>query len=570
MMDWIRQNFASPVFTGDEHKTRVVALLNTILLVTLLMTIVSTLGLLIVGSDSWVFDILLAIVLCGGFLFLRNLLRHGHVQVVSWIFSVLLWIVITVLVFTSGGIRSTSITGYFLVVVVVSFILGVYQAVIFGVLSALSLGVLVFAEITGRVISVSVPVGWDDWLTLSFTLGLTTLLASLSAHSISRALVQAQTNEMILIENNRDLHQERVKLEARTHNIERRTQLLQTTVQVGRMIVEVEDLTGLLPRIVVLISEHFGFYHTAVFMLDESGQWAVLRAASSELGAQMLARAYRLRVGQTGRVGDVIHRGVARIESNLESTSALADSPDLPETRSAMTLPLRVHGRIVGALDVQSKVPEAYGDEEVAVLQMLADQVAIAIHNAQLLGDLQTHLDLERRVYGASGREPWGSISSESRDILHTQLGLGYVSDVTGVRTVTHPWGTEMVKAYQTGQTLISAPDYGATIAIPIIGREGPLGVFRLSKPEGARAWTDEEIELMEVLTQQMSVALESARLYRESQRLVTEERLVGDVTARIRESLEVDDVLRVAVTELRGALQLAEVEVRMGDVSLT
>lgn len=330
----------------------------------------------------------------------------------------------------------------------------------------------------------------------------------------------------------------------RTRDLERRARYLEASALVARDATSVLEPQQLLERVTSLISSHFDFYHAGIFLLDEAKEWAVLQAASSAGGQRMLARNHRLRVGEVGIVGYVTGRGEARVALDVGRDAVFFDNPDLPDTRSEMALPLRARGEIIGALDVQSTEPEAFSEEDVAVLQTLADQVAMAISNVRLYQQVQESLMAERRAYGELGREAWV-------EVLRSQLGLGYTSDADGVRLVTGRSGA------QSGDGL-------SLLEIPVAVRGQVIGTISARKPDGAGEWTGEEIGLMETLTEQLSVALESARLYRDTQLRVTRERLTGEITARIRETLDMDTVLKTAVQEVRRALNLPEVVIRL------
>ncbi len=334
----------------------------------------------------------------------------------------------------------------------------------------------------------------------------------------------------------------------RTHDLETRTRYLQATAEVAHSASSVLDPAQLLSRIVTLISEQFGFYHTGIFLLDSSGEWAVLQAASSEGGQRMLARGHRLQVGQQGIVGYTTGRGEPHIVSDVGADAVYFDNPDLPETRSEMALPLRARGEIIGALDVQSTEPGAFGQEDVAVLQTLADQVAIAISNARLFQQAQESLAAERRAYSLLSRRAW-------QESLAARPALGYRYDQNGVTPLNgHP------RAHQPAEGL---PEL--TLSVKVRGQV--IGTVNAHKPKDSDRWTEEEVTLMQTLTDQLGVALESARLYEDSQRRAAREQLTSQVTARMRETLDMDTVLQTALREIGERLGIAEIEVRIGGI---
>jgi GAF domain-containing protein/HAMP domain-containing protein len=345
------------------------------------------------------------------------------------------------------------------------------------------------------------------------------------------------------------------RVEARTEDLARRTRYLEATAEVARDVAAQQDVQTLLSSVVRLISDRFGFYHAGIFLRDSSGEWMVLQAASSRGGQRMLSRGHRLRVGEEGIVGYVTAHGEPRVALDVGDDAVFFDNPDLPETHSEIALPLRVRGVIIGALDVQSKVPEAFRDEDVEVLQTLADQVAVAISNARLFEETQKRLETERRAYGELTREAWAQM-------LRSQPIQGFLSHAEATIPAGDLERPEMKMALRTGEIM---PDpEKKRLAIPIKVRDQVIGVVDGRKPDGGGAWTAEEIEVLQTLTDQLSLALESARLYADTQRRAAREQIVGEVTSRMRETLQMETVLNTAVREIGEALGLAALDVRL------
>jgi GAF domain-containing protein len=230
-----------------------------------------------------------------------------------------------------------------------------------------------------------------------------------------------------------------------------------------------------------------------------------------------------------------------------------------------MALPLISRGRVIGALDVQSTEEAAFTDEDIAVLQAMSDQLANAIENARLFQQAQESLEAERRAYGELSRQAW-------EELLRTQPDLSHRYDPDGILPPDSRWREEMKLAASRGETILGGPSSslvpgggrGATLAAPIKIRDQVIGVLDGHKPAGAGQWTPEETVLMETLAEQLGLALESARLYQDSLRRAEHERLTSQVTARMRETLDIEMVLKTAVQEVRQALGLPEVVVRL------
>jgi GAF domain-containing protein len=156
---------------------------------------------------------------------------------------------------------------------------------------------------------------------------------------------------------------------------------------------------------VQLISSYFGYYHAGIFILDDVREYAVLQAANSEGGQRMLARGHKLRIGQVGIVGNVADIGVPRIALDVGDDAIFFNNPDLPLTRSEIALPLKARGQVIGVLDVQSIDEAAFSNDDVETLQVLADQVALALDNARLLKESRDALEELRNLYGQRTRQ---------------------------------------------------------------------------------------------------------------------------------------------------------------------
>lgn len=341
-----------------------------------------------------------------------------------------------------------------------------------------------------------------------------------------------------------------------------RTQNLLTAAEVSRATIAVLEMDKLLPQVVNLIRDRFNLYYVGLFLVDETGEWthdrpgrwAVLRAGTGEPGHIMMERGHKLEVGGRSMIGRCVASGEADIQLDVGEAAVHFDNPDLPDTHSEMALPLRVRDQVVGAVTVQSVQAAAFDEADVAVMQTMVDQVATAIDNARLFSQVQQSLEVERRVYGELTRETW-------QQQLQSSPAIGFLSNRRQTIPASGFWRPEMHTALRAGQA-VQDPS-GSMLSIPIRVRDQVIGVIGGRKAEG-NAWAPEEIGLLQTLSDQLGVALESARLYQDTQRRAARERLSAQVTARMRESLDMETVLRTAVAEMRQALELEGVVVQL------
>jgi GAF domain-containing protein len=551
MLGWIRKFMGVPVFEGDEDKSRVARLLSAVLWASLIVMLVYGISTLAFPNPREALSFVSIVIAVN--LIALLLMRRGHVQTASLVFLSTVWVFLSLVALAFGGIDGTAVFGYAVVVVMAGLLLGGFGGIIFAVLSIVAGLALVWAESNAFLppsMGPNPPLA--RWAAMSLYVLMTAALLFIANRGLDEALGRARRYADEL-EGQRGRLEKMV--EERTKHLDTRARYLEATSEVARDAASVLNLGELLSRVVTLLSERFGFYHAGIFLLDSTGEWAVLQAASSEGGQRMLDRGHRLGIG-VGIVGHVVQEKEPRIALDVGEDAVYFDNPDLPDTRSEMALPLQARGELIGVLDVQSVEPEAFTPEDVALLHTLADQVALAIDNARLFQQAQESLEAERRAYGQLSHEAWG-------ELLGARPDLGLLRNNQGAFIDRDVWRPEMDVALQTGKTARGGDD-ATSLAIPIKVGGQVIGVIDARKPSGSGAWTAADAGMMEVLTEQLGVTLESARLYQDTQRLAVRDRLVSQVTSRMRESLDVQRVLETAADELYHAFGLDKVVIRL------
>ena len=170
---------------------------------------------------------------------------------------------------------------------------------------------------------------------------------------------------------------------------ERRSRLLKAANRVGKEVASLLDLDLLLPQTVNIICEAYGLYYAGVFLLDEQGEYAVLRAGYGKAGKAMLTEGHKLRVGTDSMIGACIAMGEARIALDVGEERVHFKNPHLPHTRSEMALPLIYGGKTLGAVTIQSSEERAFSEDDITTLLTMAEHLAVAINNAHLLEELK-------------------------------------------------------------------------------------------------------------------------------------------------------------------------------------
>jgi len=339
-------------------------------------------------------------------------------------------------------------------------------------------------------------------------------------------------------------------LEEQAHVIQQNTQALeesnqralsrssqfQALAEVSRAIASINELDVLLPTVTRVISEHFGFYHAGIFLIDEANEYAIFRAANSPGGQNMLKRGHRLKVGK-GIVGNVVSSGAPRIALDTEADTAFLQNPDLPNTRSEMALPLRAGGRIIGALDVQSTEPQAFSEEDVEVLSILADQVGIAIQNARLFDETKRAAAENQMLLQQYAREQWSSLLKSRK-----KIGYRYAGKVEELKEIIEN----------------PAP---ATAEIPISIRGQVIGTVAI-RSASEQGFSQDELDIIRAATERASIAAENARLLEQTTERAERERKVSEITSKIRSTNDPNEMIQIAINELKQTLNIKDARI--------
>jgi GAF domain-containing protein len=582
MLNWMRRFLAAPVFE-DEDKTRTASMLNLILLSTL------ALSLMVIIATPITFPDPVPSLLATGALALLQLgalflMRHGRVQLASGLFSSALWVIVTLWAFFAGGVRSSGFTTYILIILIAGLLWGGHAGIIFASLSVVAGVGILYAEISGVLPPPFVSVtSASTFMTQTVHFILTAVLLYLATRNIYDALERARRNERAQAEANRELQALRASLEQRVAD---RTRGLQTAAKVARATTSVLDPDQLLHQVVNLVREQFHLYYVGLFLLDEERRFAVLQAGTGEAGQQMLAQRHRLEVGGDSMIGWCVANAEARIALDVGEEAIRFDNPLLPYTRSEIALPLRSRGRVIGAMTVQSVEEAAFDEADIAVMQTMADQVAVAIDNAVLFAEAQAALEEAEVTHQRYLGQTWAEYTRgravsgyERTDVGMVPLGEEALPQIQQAMAEHRPVVWTGDPSIGSGQALRQAHDEArddagsghggdtdlspSALVAPIMLRGQPIGALGFRGE--VRQWSDDDIALAEAIAEQLALAADNLRLLDETQRRAARERLTGEVTARMRETLDVDTVLQTAAREMREALGLEEVEVRMG-----
>jgi len=359
--------------------------------------------------------------------------------------------------------------------------------------------------------------------------------------------------------------------------VQQRLRLARLTTRITRSIAEPEDLSEVLNAIVDDIREAFPeAYHAQVFLLDEDGRFAKLVASTGEPGRKLLEMEHSLPVGSASVIGFVTqqqraYRTVVGAEGQVHRPNPL-----LPETQLEVALPLNAGTRNIGALDLQSKDPDAFPPSDLTTLQAIADAIAVTINNARLLEATNERLRENQRLLERMSatqeeverlnRELTGAIWADYLRGGDTDYNLDL--DFEENETITSDeLSAALMDAIERDDIVREVRDGRNIVAVPLRVRGEVIGAMEF---EVESEISVADLDMLREVGERFGLAAENNRLYENSQRVAQREALVNEISTRMQSANSVDATMAEAARSLRDALKANRVAIRLGTPTTT
>lgn len=340
-----------------------------------------------------------------------------------------------------------------------------------------------------------------------------------------------------------ELKEGKDQLEKQAEHLKLQTKYLKASETVTHSISSILSSEEIYQLAADLIQEQFKVSHVDLFQYHPEEEELVLTACSGDHWNETVSM---------NDEDNMIQNSIISRKTLIVKNIGVADMPlgtiKLLNTRSAVSIPLQSRGDVLGALVIQEDFPNAFPDLLLSALNATADRLAAAADIANLYEETEKALDAEREAYGEWSRTAW-------QKALQEYQHYGFHHDGKAITPLKNS-----TSAPPSDETSF-APNEEA-LQIPIVLYGQTLGYVEAKKPPDHQEWTETEIDLLKTVTERLEVALDSARLYEETQKRAEGERIIGEVTSRLRETLDIDTVLKTAAVEMRSVLDLAEVEV--------
>jgi GAF domain-containing protein len=402
------------------------------------------------------------------------------------------------------------------------------HALIFSFLTYLILGGLMAMGFIALPQADTVPTSSNfmDWLSTGLVYVLVAVMLFFPISVIIRDLNAGLEKEHSLLD---DLNKDRDELSKRTSELDRRLVQIRTAAEISRSIIAVLEPAVLLQQVVDLVHDRFDLYYVGVFLVDERDEHAILHAGTGQAGKQMVDEGHKLPIGGSSMVGWTIAHRQARIALDTGDEAVRFNNPLLPKTRSEMAIPLMSGDQVFGAITIQSTKSNAFDQDDITVLQGIADSLATALQNARLFQQEKKNLEEIRELNRQYLVDAWKNITGKEE-----LRSIGYVneqaSDTTGKF---------------------------AEVTIPIALRDQNLGRVSLEIPSASLS--DDDMAFVEQVTNQAALAMENVRLLEEAQRRANRERMVAEIVKKARATTDVDTIFRTTLGELGKAMQATE-----------
>lgn len=388
---------------------------------------------------------------------------------------------------------------------------------------------------------------------------------------------------------------------AQLSQMQERTRQLETGAEISRITSQILEEETLIEQAVSLIKTGFQFYYVGIFLVEEDGEWAYLRAGSGEEGRAQIAAGHKLAIGDEGSmIGWAIAHQKARIALDVGREAVHFDNPYLPKTRSEMALPLVSQNQVLGALTIQSEKVAAFSQEDITALQIMADQLANAILNARLYKNvaessrkLNTLLDINHEISAAADLEkllstiirhavslaradqgtifllkddtliPQAVVGGHEEEMLALRLKLG--EGLSGEAARTGQSITRLFAAGGGGTPIPGTPNLPESIAaIPVKTETITIGVMLIRRLENVIPFSESDIKLLEGMALQAAIAWQNLSLLNSIEQNFRREQIIRQLVARVHAASGVQNILQTTVTELTKALNAPGGAVRL------
>jgi PAS domain S-box-containing protein len=351
------------------------------------------------------------------------------------------------------------------------------------------------------------------------------------------------------------------------------------------------DVEVTLARLVDLIKSRFDFYHASIFLIDPLGKFAVLRESTGDAGAQLKQAGHKLAVGSSSIVGQATGKGIPVVVGDVTQEANYYPNPLLPLTRSEMAIPMRIGDRILGAVDVQSTAFNAFTQDDINILQILANQTAVAVQNEDLFTHTTQSLSRHRLLHKITSSNVENMTVEDAiratLEVLHqsmpeeqiTYFTIGEHNDLiaranAGITNPDQtsrriPFGQGVVGRVASDGTSIRVNDTqtnkeyhpqnfesNSILAVPVKFADTLVGVLNIESIHLAQ-FDESDQEFVTTLAGNMAAIISNIQLVDQVREQVNRQQKLLEITSKIRRSVDINTIMQTSVSEIGSAMNV-------------
>lgn len=374
---------------------------------------------------------------------------------------------------------------------------------------------------------------------------------------------------------------------------------LQTVTEISKEVSSALILDDLLRRAVELLKERFNFYHAGVFLIDLNNEYVIVREATGDAGVQMKRAGHKLAIGSASVIGQAAKSLNPLVVDDISTDANYHANPLLPDTKSEVAIPLRLGERVLGVLDVQSSHAYTFTQENISILRILADQLAVAVVNTELFAEAQERLSQHRLLHhittaAASSTTIEDALNSAVQGLqvtmggdqisilltdkeqknLDVRAAIGYPNEESARLKIPFNvgitgWVAAQRQALRVNDVTKDSryvavnPRVRSELAIPLIYRNEVLGVLNV---ESVRlgAYTENDEEMLGTLAGSLAAIIAHSRLLEQFRFQVERERMLYEITSKIRRTSNAEKILALTTNEINKVISTRRVSIRV------
>jgi GAF domain-containing protein len=447
---------------------------------------------------------------------------------------VILFITLTLisgtLIFFNGGITSAGLIFLVVLTLICSLLLGL-RAGFFALVFDLVILFLIQAGLLNSILTpkTASPLFFDNiWYVQVLYFLIFCLLGFIPSTILANSLQNKLKRQTFLTS---DLEVERFNLEKKIFQSKQDTQRRFSQIRVINDLTTIlsneTDIQNALQKIVDTLHERFNLYYAGIMLADENEQNLILKAGSGEPGKKMLAKGYKLAIGDTSRIGWVTANRKIRVTGDVALETGYFNNPNLPQTRSEMDIPLSGREKILGAITIHSAQPNVFSDDDVAIYQAISHNVSMAIENYQQFLQNQRLQDKESLHLSSQTREDFIQARIDNPD-------LSYTFENPHDNLIINPEKTE---------------------SIPLILNQQNIGFITI---ENSTELDKGDLSLIATMVSHLTIAVDNARLINKTSKHANRDRKILEITSKIRSTTGFQNILQVTLRELQQALNIS------------